>query len=76
MTEPGCENRCCTTCRTTARRLNWLILIVVLFFTAHIPILAQLPKLFGGEPVALIVALVAAVAAFAVAATRRIGPYD
>ncbi len=75
MTEPGCGNRCCTTCRTTARRLNWLTLCVILFFLAHVPILAQLPKLFGGEPVAVVVALVVAVIALALAVTRRIGPY-
>ncbi len=76
MTEPGCENRCCTTCRTTARRLRLLTICYVVFVVAHALIIPLLPKLFDAAPAVGVGALVAGVAVLAFVAARRVGPYD
>jgi predicted membrane channel-forming protein YqfA (hemolysin III family) len=74
--EPGCENRCCTTCRTTARRLRLLTICFAVFVVLHALIIPLLPKLFDAAPAVGVAALVLGVVAVALIATRRIGPYS
>ena len=76
MTEPDCRNRDCTTCRVTARRLRLLTICFAVFVVLHALIIPLLPRLFDKAPELTVGAMVAGVAALAIIATQRVGPYS
>lgn len=76
MSEPDCRDRTCTTCRTTARRLRLLTICFAVFVVLHALIIPLLPRLFHAAPALTVGALVCGVAALAIIATKRVGPYS